>query len=60
MANGEFDPTTTAEACYRAVCVGRYRMGEREIAERPWIDHCFIERLEYDTTVSAFMLETGS
>ena len=35
VKNGEFDPKTTAEACYRAVCVGCYGMGPRELAERP-------------------------
>ncbi|MCY4511345.1 MAG: hypothetical protein OXG35_30940 [Acidobacteria bacterium] len=60
VRNGEFDPKTTAEACYRAICVGCYGMGPREIAESPPIDHCFIERLYYDAKVSAFVLVTGS
>ncbi len=60
VRNGQFDPKTTAEACYRAICVGCYGMGPRELAERPPIHHCFIERLHYDAKVSAFVLETGS
>ena len=60
VMNGEFDPKTTAEACYLAVCVGCYGMDPRELAERPAIHHCFIERLYYDAEVSAFVLVTGS
>ncbi len=60
VANGEFDPKTTAEACYRAVCVGLYEMGEREFRERPSIHHCFIEHLKYAAKVSAFVLGVGS
>ena len=60
VVNGEFDPATTAETCYRAVCVGLYEMGEREFAARPSIHHCFIEGLEYDAEVSAFVLDIGS
>ena len=44
--------------CYRAVCVGLYEMGEREFAARPSIHHCFIEGLEYDAEVSAFVLDS--
>ena len=29
VRNGQFDPKTTAEACYRAICVGCYGMGPR-------------------------------
>lgn len=60
VANGDFDPKTTAEACYRAVCVGLYEMGERELRERPSIHHRFIEHLKYDRRVSAFVLDVGS
>ena len=60
VVDGEFDPKMTAEACYRAICVGRYEMGEREFRERPSIHHCFIEYLEYDAKVSAFVLGVGS
>ncbi len=60
VADGEFDPATTAEACYRALCVGLYEMTDEEIAAQPPIHHRYIEGLKYDAEASAFRLHTGS
>ncbi len=60
VTNGEFVPVTTAEACYRALCVGLYEMTEEEVAARPPIHHRYIEGLKYDAEASAFRLHTGS
>ena len=59
VVDGAFDPESTAEACYRAVCEGFYGM-PREHTNRPAIDHVFIESLRWDRDRGVFVLQTGS
>ena len=58
--DGKFDPESTAEACYRAVCLGRYGMSEHRLRERPAIDHRFIEELAWSPKRQVFELWIGS
>ena len=58
--DGKFDPESTAEACYRAVCLGRYGMSEHRLRERPAIDHRFIEELVWSPKRQVFELWIGS
>lgn len=60
VIDGKFDPESTAEACYRAVCLGRLGMSEHHLRERPFIDHRFIERLVWCPMRQVFELWTGS